>query len=95
MNMYVRICTYMLDRWLCPFVWLQGSSSMLSQPDKPVFKPHVEHKHTEVRPFKFEERYQNKPNRDDYIRRKLEEEQKQLTEVRMHVRMSNNGELCT
>ena len=67
---------------------------MLSQSDKSVFKPHVEHKHTEVKPFKFEERYQNKPNRDDYIRRKLEEEQKALTEVRTHVCQIVESYLC-
>ena len=58
-----------------------------SQPEKPVFRPHVEHKHTEIKPFKFEERYQNKPTRDDYVRRKLEEEQRELAEVRVRRRL--------
>jgi hypothetical protein len=60
----------------------EESISEYSQPEKPVFRPHVEHKHTEIKPFKFEERYQNKPTRDDYVRRKLEEEQRELAEKR-------------
>ena len=60
---------------------LQASSSILSQPEKPVFRPHLEHKHTEPRPFPFEQRYQGKARRQDLVQKELEKQHQELEQV--------------
>ena len=60
---------------------LQASSSILSQPEKPVFRPHLEHKHTEPCPFPFEQRYQGKARRQDLVQKELEKQQQELAQV--------------
>ncbi len=46
-----------------------------------MFRPHLEHKHTEPCPFPFEQRYQGKARRQDLVQKELEKQQQELAQV--------------
>lgn len=46
-----------------------------------MFRPHLEHKHTEPCPFPFEQRYQGKARRQDLVQKELEKQQQELEQV--------------
>ena len=46
-----------------------------------MFRPHLEHKHTEPQPFPFEQRYQGKVRRQELVQKELVKEQQELAQV--------------
>ena len=49
--------------------------------NKPVFHPELPHRKTDVQPFQFESRYENKPSRRDIVDGALKQQEEELIKV--------------